>query len=435
MKLTVFGAGYVGLVTGSCFAELGNNVTLIDIDKKRVDNLNKGIIPIYEPGLSELIKNNVKENRLFFSTNAKKAVEDAKIIFIAVGTPPKDNGETDLSYVLSVAKTIGENMNGYKVIVDKSTVPVGTADKVAHEIKSHMKRKYDFDVVSNPEFLKEGSAIQDFMVPDRIIVGADSKKSKDIMNELYLGVARTHKPLMFTDVKSAELIKYASNAMLAARISFMNSLAPLCEKVGADIKEVAKGMGLDDRIGPRFLQAGIGYGGSCFPKDVQSLAFTLKDHGLNFEFIDNIDSLNNGQKKSVLPKIKILVGEDLKDKHIALWGLAFKPKTDDIREAPAIVLIDQLLEVGAKINVFDPIAMDNIKKIYANKVEYSESLYECAKHTDCLVLVTEWDEFRNPDFEKIKKSMRKPNLIDGRNIYTPSRLRELGFNYLSVGRK
>lgn len=433
MKIAVFGAGYVGLVTGACFSELGNNVTLIDIDEKRIQNLNKGIIPIYEPGLSEMIKKNVSENRINFTLDYKKAIHDSEIIFIAVGTPPKEDGSTDLTYVLSVAKTIGQNLNGYKIIIDKSTVPVGTADKVKQEIEKNLKKKIDFDVVSNPEFLKEGSAIQDFMVPDRIVIGAESEKAKKIMSELYSGLARTHKPLMITDVKSAELIKYASNAMLAARISFMNQLAPLCEKVGADIKEVAKGMGLDDRIGPRFLQAGVGYGGSCFPKDVQSLAHTLKENGVNSELIDAVEIVNNRQKQSLLFKIKKLV-PDLKGKKVALWGLAFKPKTDDIREAPALTIISQLNESGAKISAFDHVAEENMKKLYKN-IEYCNDMYDCLKNTDLLVIVTEWDEFRNPDFEKMKKLMKQLNIVDGRNIYNPKNIKDKGFKYLSVGRK
>lgn len=435
MKIAVFGAGYVGLVTGTCFAELGNDVTLVDIDKKRVDNLNKGIIPIYEPGLDELIIRNVKENRLFFTLDYANAIKDNEIIFVAVGTPPKENGETDLSYVLDVAKKIGQNINGYKVIVNKSTVPVCTADKVKDQIKANMKDKHSFDVVSNPEFLKEGSAIQDFMVPDRIVVGVDSDKARAVMEELYESIARTNKPLMITDVKSSELIKYASNAMLATRISFMNQISHLCEEVGADIKEVAKGMGTDTRIGPRFLQAGVGYGGSCFPKDVQSLAHTLKEYGLNSELIDAVENVNNKQKKSLLKKIKTLLGNDLKQKTITIWGLAFKPKTDDMREAPSLVIIDQLLKEGAKIKVFDPISEENAKKMLDKTVTFYPGMYDCLEKSDCLILLTEWDEFRSPDWGKIKQAMNKHNIIDGRNIYDPKKMREKGFTYLSIGRR
>ncbi len=435
MKIAVFGAGYVGLVTGTCFAELGNDVTLVDIDKKRVDNLNKGIIPIYEPGLDELIIRNVKENRLSFTLDFAKAIKENDLIFIAVGTPPKDNGETDLSYVLDVAKKIGQNINGYKVIVNKSTVPVCTADKVKEQINSNMKAKYSFDVVSNPEFLKEGSAIQDFMVPDRIVVGVESEKAKAVMEELYESIARTNKPLMITDVKSSELIKYASNAMLATRISFMNQISHLCEEVGADIKEVAKGMGTDTRIGPRFLQAGVGYGGSCFPKDVQSLAHTLKEYKLNSELIDAVENVNNKQKKSLLKKIKTLLGNDLKQKTITLWGLAFKPKTDDMREAPSLVIIDQLLKEGARIKVFDPISEENAKKMLDKTVTFHPGMYDCLEKSDCLILLTEWDEFRSPDWAKIKQTMNQHNIIDGRNIYDPKKMREKGFQYLSVGRR
>lgn len=433
MKIAVFGAGYVGLVTGTCFAELGNNVTLVDVNETRIANLNKGIIPIYEPGLSELIKKNVEEKRINFIIDAKKAIIENEIIFIAVGTPSRNDGSTDLTYVLSVAKTIGQHMNGYKAIVDKSTVPVGTAEKVRKEIEKNLKRKIEFDIISNPEFLKEGSAIQDFMVPDRIIIGAETDKSRKIMEELYSSLARIHKPLMITDIKSAELIKYASNAMLAARISFMNQLAPLCEKVGADIKEVAKGIGLDDRIGPRFLQAGVGYGGSCFPKDVQSLVHTLKEHNLNSELINAIETTNNMQKESAIDKIHALIG-DIKNKKIALWGLAFKPKTDDIREAPALTIISQLLEQGARISAFDPVAENNMKQIH-KEIDYLSDMYDTIKNTDCLVIITEWDEFRNPDFEKMKKLMKGLNIVDGRNIYNPKTIREKGFKYLSVGRR
>lgn len=433
MKLAVFGAGYVGLVTGACFSELGNEVTIIDINKKRVDDLKKGIIPIHEPGLSQLIKKNVSEKRLFFTTEPKAAIINSKVIFVAVGTPSNPDGSTDLSQVISVAKTIGENIDSYKVIVSKSTVPVGTADLIRNVIRKSMKKKINFDVVSNPEFLKEGAAVRDFLAPDRVVIGSDSDKATSVMKELYSGVIRVERPLFLTTVRTAEIIKYASNAMLASRISFMNQLSHLCDAVGADIKDVATGIGMDKRIGSRYLQAGLGYGGSCFPKDVKSLASTLRSHGLDATLIDSIDKVNERQKTSIIPRIKKKIKE-FHGKNICIWGIAFKPKTDDMREAPAISIINQLLLKGSKITAFDPVAMDNAKKIFANKIGYAKDMYTCAKNADCIILATEWDEFRNPDWQRIKKLMKGKIIVDGRNIYDQKIIKTFGFDYIGVGR-
>jgi UDPglucose 6-dehydrogenase len=431
MKVAVFGAGYVGLVTGTCFSELGNDVLLVDIDKEKIENLNKGIIPIYEPGLDEMILRNAKENRLKFTTNAKEAIEFADVIFIAVGTPD-NNGRAELKYVFKVAEDIGKYMNTYKVIVDKSTVPVGSGEKVREVIIKNQQKKIDFDVVSNPEFLREGTAIRDFMAPDRVVVGAESERAKEVMLKLYKSIERTDRPVLITDLKSSELIKYASNAMLAARISFMNELAPLCEKTGANIKQVAKGMGLDTRIGPRFLQAGVGYGGSCFPKDVKALIATGEDMGFNFEILKAVESVNERQKKSLIPKIQKMLG-DVKGKKIAIFGLAFKPRTDDMREAPSIVIINELQKLGAEITAYDPVAEETSKAVI-NDVAYFKTPYETAKGCSAVVIVTEWDIFRDLDLEKLKAEMKQPNMIDGRNVYEPEEARKNGFTYTSIGR-
>lgn len=432
MKITVIGTGYVGLVAGTCFAELGNDVICLDVDQDKIDKLNSGIMPIYEPGLEELVKRNKREGRIIFTINKEKAIRDSQVIFIAVGTPMGENHEADLRFVRAVAKDIGENMNEYKVVVDKSTVPVGTAEMVKKIIKENQKQDIEVDVVSNPEFLKEGAALKDFQNPDRVVIGSDSEKAKELMNKLYGPITRTGKPIVHTDIKSAELIKYASNAMLATRISFMNELSHLAEKVGADIKKVAQGMGLDSRIGPRFLQAGVGYGGSCFPKDVQALIQTMKHKGCQTRILDAVEEVNKNQKTSLIPKIKSLL-PDLKDKTIAIWGLAFKPKTDDIREAPALLLIDELQKQGAKIKAFDPVAQENAKQILT-EVTYEQTPYQTVEGADALVLVTEWDEFRELDKDKIKSSLNTPNIIDGRNIYDPKEMQTAGFNYISVGR-
>lgn len=432
MDISCIGCGYVGLVAGTCLADLGNDVVCYDIDKKRIKNLQKGIIPIYEPGLKDMFDRNVKEKRLHFTTEIKRCITRSEVIFITVGTPPEKDHRADLSAVKEVAKKIGEYMNGYKVVVNKSTVPVGTGDEVAKIIKKHQKKSVEFDIVSNPEFLREGEAIRDFTNPDRIIIGTDNHRPKEIMSAIYSGIARTDKPILFTDIKSAELIKYASNAMLATRISFMNEIAHLCEKVGADVKEVAKGMGLDTRIGTRFLQAGVGYGGSCLPKDIKAMSYTMKKHNLKSRILDAVTEVNELQKKVVVHKLQRFL-PNLRNKTIAIWGLAFKPKTDDMREAPSIVIIEELQKRGAKIRAFDPEAEDSAKKILKNVV-YCSGPYETLKGCDGLIIVTEWNEFRELDKKRIKRLLKQPNIIDGRNIYSPKEMQELGFNYVSIGR-
>jgi UDPglucose 6-dehydrogenase len=432
MKITMVGTGYVGLTVGTCLAELGNDVICVDIDENKVNALNNGEVPIYEPGLDDMLKRNFKGKRISFTIDVKGAIQTSDVIFIAVGTPPGKDHKADLSFVKQVAKDIGTYMNGYKVVVDKSTVPVGTAQLVSEIIKENQQEPIDFDVVSNPEFLREGEAINDFMVPDRVVIGADSEKAKNMMENIYKGIARTNKPIMFTDTKSAEIIKYASNAMLATRISFMNEIAKLCEKSGGDVKEVAKGMGLDSRIGPRFLQAGVGYGGSCFPKDVKALAQTMNHHEVESKILQSVENVNEEQKKSLLPKIKKLL-PDLNGKTIAIWGLAFKPKTDDMREAPSVVVIGQLQNEGARIRAFDPVAQESAKKML-NDVEYVNDPYDAIKDADMLVIVTEWNEFRNLDKERMKELLKQPNIIDGRNVYGPNEMKKLGFNYIGVGR-
>ncbi len=436
MKLLAIGSGYVGLVSGTCFADLGNDVVCLDIDKKKVESLNNGIIPIYESGLKELVERNLKLGRLKFTTDAEKAIKEAEIIFICVGTPPKSNGEADMSYVYKAAESIGKYMNSYKIVITKSTVPVGTAEKIKRIIRAELKKrnkKIGFDVVSNPEFLREGAAVKDFQNPDRIIIGTSSEKAKEILTKLYKPISRATKPIMFTTEKNAELVKYASNAMLATRISFMNELSHLCEEIGADIKAVAKGMGLDTRIGSRFLQAGCGYGGSCFPKDVKAIAQILEQYGFTSNLLRTVDYINERQKRSLVPKLKRFLPK-LEDKTIAILGLSFKPRTDDIREAPCITVIDQLLKEYAKIRAYDPEAMDNAKKFFRKGVFFAKTAYEALEGADALIILTEWDEFREPDFEKIKQLMKQHIIIDGRNIYDPSEMKKLGFKYFGVGR-
>lgn len=431
MKITMVGTGYVGLVSGACFADLGNDVICLDIDEKKIKTLENGEIPFYEPGLKELVQKNTKSGRLKFTTDKKLAYESSDIIFICVGTPMRHDGDANLDYVFQVIEDISKYMNGYKIIIDKSTVPVGTAERVKRKM-IEFNPKYNFNVVSNPEFLREGAAIKDFQNPDRVVIGTDSEKAKEMLGKLYKSVTRVGKPIMFTDIKSAELIKYASNAMLATRISFMNELSHLCEKVGADIKQVARGMGLDSRIGPRFLQAGAGYGGSCFPKDVKALAHTLEKHGLTSNILMAVDYTNERQKKSLVPKLKKFI-PTLDGKKIALWGLSFKPRTDDIREASSLVIIEQLQNEYAKVSAFDPEAMENAKTITKN-VKFFDNQYETLKDADALIISTEWDEFRQPDFEKMKKLMRNHIIIDGRNIYDREEIESIGFKYAGVGR-
>ena len=431
MKLTIAGTGYVGLVTGTGFANLGNDVICFDIDNGKIDSLKNGIIPIYEPGLDELYKRNVEAGRLSFTTNAIKAVQESEIIFICVNTPTNEHLEADLTAVIEVAKAVGQHINGYKVVVNKSTVPVGTAELVKNIIKENQNQKIEFDVVSNPEFLREGAAVKDFENPDRIIIGSDSKKAEEIMTSLYRSRARTDRPIMITDIKSAEIIKYASNAMLATRISFMNQLAYLCEKTGADIKQISRGIGLDNRIGPRFLQAGIGYGGSCFPKDVSALISTLKQNDCHADLFEAVYRINEHQKNVVVQKLTSLL--DVRDSTIAVWGVSFKPKTDDIREAPSIKIIETLQNLGAKVHACDPVAIENAKKVL-NNVKFFQNPYETIRDCDALIVATEWNEFRNLDMRAVKILLKKPIIIDGRNIYDPKEMKELGFVYMGIGR-
>ncbi|MBU1704507.1 MAG: UDP-glucose/GDP-mannose dehydrogenase family protein [Nanoarchaeota archaeon] len=432
MKVTVVGTGYVGLVLGTCLAEMGNDVICADVDKDKVKTLNSGTPTIYEPGLKELLERNLAENRITFTTDIGQGIIKSEIIFIAVGTPPDKENKADLKYVKQVAEQIGKNMDTYKVVVNKSTVPVGTADLVKQIIKDNQKSPIPFDVVSNPEFLREGKAIKDFMAPDRVVIGADSEKAREAMLSLYKGLERTDHPILTTGIKTAEIIKYASNAMLATRISFINQLAPLCEKVGADVKMVAKGMGLDNRIGHKFLQAGIGYGGSCFPKDIKALIQTLKEYSCNHQLLDAVEDINHDQRHDLIEKIKSTLG-DINSKTIAVWGLSFKPDTDDIREAPAMYIIKKLIQRGAVVKAFDPVAEKEAKKELP-EVEYCKTPYAAAQKADLLLIATEWNEFRNLDMAKIKQTMNSASLIDGRNIYEPEHMKKLGFNYQGIGR-
>lgn len=434
MKIAVIGTGYVGLVTGVCLAELGNEVICVDIDEEKINSLNNGIMPIYEPGLKDLLDRNVREKRIIFSTDTPEAIKASEVVFSAVGTPPDKDYKADLDAVFSVAEIFAQNLNNYKLFVTKSTVPVGTNEKIKQLIIDRRVDNQDFDVVSNPEFLREGEAVNDFLIPDRIVIGCENDKAKAIMESIYKGIIRTDHPALFTDIKSAEMIKYASNSMLATRISFMNEVSRLCEKTGADVKAVAKGIGLDKRIGPRFLQAGAGYGGSCFPKDVKAFIETAKDHDIDFLILEAVEKVNHEQKKSLLPKIKKLL-PDLKDKTIAVWGLAFKPKTDDMREAPSIVLINQLHSEGAKIKAFDPEAQKNAEKIFTGiDITYCKNPYEAVENANCLVIVTEWNEFRTLDLNKIGSLIKEKNIIDGRNVFELYEMEKSGFNYIGVGR-
>ncbi|HAU40076.1 MAG: nucleotide sugar dehydrogenase, UDPglucose 6-dehydrogenase [Candidatus Peregrinibacteria bacterium GW2011_GWF2_43_17] len=436
MKIAVIGTGYVGLVTGTCLAELGNSVVCVDIDESKISKLKKGDIPIYEPGLSELTVRNFKEGRLKFTTDSKKAIQDSEVVFSAVGTPPDKDHKADLTAVKKVAETFGKNINGYKVFVNKSTVPVGTSEMVYEIIAKESKNKYKFDVVDNPEFLREGTAVKDFMNPDRVVVGIrkNTEKAKEVMEKVYSPLVRAGRPLMFTDIHSAEIIKYASNSFLATKISFINEVANFCELVGADVKEVAKGMGLDDRIGPRFLHAGIGYGGSCFPKDVQAFIKTGEDKGYEFQILNAVENVNRSQKTKILKNLTKEI-PDLKNKVIAIWGLAFKPKTDDMREAPSINIINGILDAGGVVNAFDPVAMENAKKLFKkDTVNFCDTPHKAAKGADALLILTEWDEFRAVDLKKIKELMRGSLICDGRNIYNPAEVKKIGFKYKSIGR-
>ena len=433
MNIAVIGTGYVGLVTGTCFAETGNNVICVDIDAKKVERLKNGEIPIYEPHLDVLFDRNIKQGRLKFTTELAPAVEASDIIFLALPTPPGEDGSADLSYVLGVADKIGEIMTSYKVLVDKSTVPVGTAAKVTEAVSA--KAKVQFDVVSNPEFLREGFAVDDFLKPDRVVIGTSSARAKQLMEELYKPFVRQGNPIIVMDEKSAELTKYAANAFLATKITFMNEIANYCEMVGADVDMVRKGVGTDTRIGNRFLFPGIGYGGSCFPKDVQALHKSGKDANYNFQIIDAVMKVNQDQKLKLVQKVLTHYGNDISGKTFALWGLAFKPDTDDIREAPALYMIDELLAKGAKVQAFDPEAMDNVKTIYGDKVYFGESANDVLKNADALLIATEWAAFRAPDFDLLKKELSEAVIFDGRNLYDTLSVRDKGFTYYSIGRE
>lgn len=442
MKTAVIGTGYVGLVTGTCFSETGNNVTCVDIDKKKVDSLTAGQLTIYEPGLDKLFLRNQKEGRLNFTTSLKDAVQDAKVIFLALPTPPGEDGSADLTYILGVAKDLGKLLDPaeYTVIIDKSTVPVGTAEKVRNMIfQSGKEAGHDltnaFDVVSNPEFLREGVAVEDFMKPDRVVIGTTSPAAIKLLNELYAPFVRQGNPIIFMDENSAELTKYAANAFLAVKISFMNEIAQLCEKLGADVDMVRRGIGSDERIGKRFLFPGIGYGGSCFPKDVKALSHSSSEANYSFKILEAVMAVNEKQKLHLLPKINTAFNNDLKGKHFALWGLSFKPNTDDIREAPAFYIIDELINAGATVSAFDPEAMKNSKIVLGDKVQFSATQYDALENADALIIATEWNEFRTPDFEKIIDKLKNKIIFDGRNLFDLKQMAELGFHYESVGRR
>ena len=433
MRICVVGTGYVGLVAGACLAEMGNDVLCVDNNEQKIKELLKGNIPIYEPGLEELIEANVRENRLNFTTNLSEAVNNSLICFIAVGTPQGDDGSCDLSYVFGVAEEIAKSMTEYKVIVNKSTVPVGTAEKVKNIVKSITN--YEFDVVSNPEFLKQGAAVDDFLKPDRVIIGSDSQKATEIMQELYSPFLRTGNPVIIMDVKSAEMSKYAANSFLATKISFINELANICETVGADIEQVRIGMSSDRRIGSQFLFPGLGYGGSCFPKDVKALIKVAHDSGVPSKILEAADNINKQQREIFIDKIIRHFNGDLKGKTFALWGLAFKPRTNDMREAPAFTIIERLLDAGANIQAYDPKAMEEAKLLIGDSVKYAQNSYDALSNADALILVTEWNEFRRPDFERIKKLLKNPVIFDGRNQYEPKRMQERGFEYICIGKQ
>ncbi len=443
MNISVIGTGYVGLVTGTCFAETGNMVTCVDIDENKVKKLSSGKVTIYEPGLEKIFERNEKEGRLKFTTSLEEGIKNAKMIFLALPTPPGDDGSADLSYVLNVSTQIGNLLKEgeYKIIIDKSTVPVGTAEKVHNNILNSLRtRKIEapeelFDVVSNPEFLREGVAVEDFMKPNRVVIGTSSDRAKKSMGELYAPFVRQGNPVIYMDEKSAELTKYAANAFLATKISFMNEIAQLCEKLGADVDMVRRGIGSDDRIGKRFLFPGIGYGGSCFPKDVQALSKSALRADYEFKILEAVMQVNENQKTHLLPKIKSYFDGDLKGKKIAIWGLAFKPNTDDIREAPALRLIKELNAAGAIITAYDPEAMENVKRELKNKIAYADNQYDAIKDADALIIATEWSEFRTPDFTKIKSLLKNPVIFDGRNLFELYQMKEMGFHYVSIGRK
>lgn len=433
MKIAVVGTGYVGLVTGTCFAETGNKVFCVDIDQSKVERLTKGEITIYEPGLEKIFLRNLKEGRLKFTTDLASGINEAEIVFLALPTPPGADGAADLKYVLGVAEQLGKILTGYKVIVDKSTVPVGTADKVKQAIAANYKG--EFDVVSNPEFLREGVAVDDFMKPDRVVVGTDSERARKIMGDLFAPFVRQGNPIIYMDERSAELTKYAANSFLATKISFMNEIAQLCERMGADVDMVRRGIGSDDRIGKRFLFPGIGYGGSCFPKDVQALIRSAEEIGYDFKILKSVEEVNRAQKLHMVEKIARYFNNDLNGKNLAVWGLAFKPNTDDIREAPSLEMIRILVDRGAKITAFDPEAMNNVKQVLGNTIEYAESQYDALMNADALIIATEWSEFRTPDFEAIDAQLKNKAIFDGRNLFDVKQMADMGYHYESVGRK
>ncbi|MCG8375348.1 MAG: UDP-glucose/GDP-mannose dehydrogenase family protein [Chlorobiales bacterium] len=440
MKITIFGSGYVGLVTGACFAEVGNDVLCVDIDEEKISRLKKGEIPIYEPGLEEMVIENIRDGRLRFTSDPSEGVEFGLFQFIAVGTPPDEDGSADLRHVLSVAESVGRYMKDYRVIIDKSTVPVGTADLVRDKVHSVLQERgaaIDFDVVSNPEFLKEGDAVSDFMKPERIIVGVDNPRTKELLRNLYAPFNRSHERFIAMDVRSAELTKYAANAMLATKISFMNEIANIAERVGADVEAVRHGIGSDSRIGFSFIYPGVGYGGSCFPKDVQALERTAKKYGYNARILQAVEAVNHDQKTTLVDKIKGHFNGDLQGKIIALWGLAFKPNTDDMREAPSRRILEELWASGAKVRAYDPVAMNEAERLYGERDDLLlvESPDDALEGADALAVVTEWMVFRSPDFESIKEQLAAPVIFDGRNIYNPDLMEQLGFTYYSIGRK
>jgi UDPglucose 6-dehydrogenase len=437
MNITVVGTGYVGLVTGTCFAETGNNVVCVDIDKSKVDKLSNGQITIYEPGLEKLFERNLKEGRLSFTTSLVDGIKDAQIIFLALPTPPGEDGSADLKYILGVSNDLGKIINKEKfvVIVDKSTVPVGTAEKVEKAILNNGATSSSFAVVSNPEFLREGVAVEDFMKPDRVVIGTENEHAQKVMNELYAPFVRSGNPIIFMDEKSAELTKYAANSFLATKITFMNEIARLCELVGADVDMVRKGIGSDDRIGKRFLFPGIGYGGSCFPKDVQALVHSSNEVNYDFKILKSVMEVNEDQKTFLIPKISTYFKGDLKGKHFALWGLAFKPNTDDIREAPALYIIDALIAAGATVTAYDPEAMKNVQEFIGDKIKYATNQYEALQNADALIIATEWSEFRTPNFDKIANALKNKAIFDGRNLFDLEQIKQIGFHYESVGRK
>lgn len=432
MKITVVGTGYVGLVTGTCLAETGNHVCCVDIDQRKVEKLRNGVMPIYEPGLEKLFERNLKEDRLSFTTSLEEGIEHGEVIFLALPTPPGEDGSADLKYVLGVAENMGKILTDYKVVIDKSTVPVGTAEKVQAAIAKNFDG--EFDVVSNPEFLREGVAVEDFMKPDRIVIGTTSERAQKILTELYAPYVRQGNPIIFMDERSAELTKYAANAFLATKISFMNEIAQLCERLGADVDMVRRGIGSDDRIGKRFLFPGIGYGGSCFPKDVQALVYSANEVAYDFKILNSVTEVNELQKVHLVNKINRYYNNDLTGKHFAIWGLAFKPNTDDIREAPALEIIDALLDSGATVAAFDPEAMSNVKGVVGDKIKYTDTQYDCLENADALIIATEWNEFRTPDFDKILSSLSDAVIFDGRNLFDIEQMQKKGFHYESIGR-